>query len=325
MAKRDPVLRLVSLIKERKVNTFEGLCDKMGISPSVARKLIIEARERKFAIDVAGEDVGIRPTMPNDEVVSVRISKTSSIGMFGVCSDLHFGSKYHLRSRLEDFVGDAYGEGARLIFLPGDLLDGCYRHGKWELTHHGFQEQVAEFREGLPRKSGLRYVGITGNHDQTFENESGMIVHEAINEHFAAHGRHDLQLLGARGAYVRLHTGKERGVFVEMWHPLKGPAYALSYKLQKHVEGYAPGQKPDFLFTGHWHQSTYVPVRGVHAYSSGTFQGGGSSFGKSLGGAPSIGGWIIRYGLTPEGTVRDVTSQWKNYYETEQVREVRLG
>ncbi len=324
--KLPPVERLVSLIKERKAHTFEQVCDMLDMSPAKVHKLLAEAKAKNYAVDLTAGHVGIRPSQASEDVVNIKVSKAGKTRKIASISDPHFGSKYHLRAQLEDFVYSAYEEGVRTILLPGDNLDGCYRHGRWELTHHGFQEQVAEFRLGLPMLSGLRYYGITGNHDQTFENETGIVVHEAINDHFRANGRRDLVMLGARGAYLRLiGPGERRGLFVELWHPLKGPAYALTYKLQKKVEGYAPGQKPDMLFTGHWHQATYCQIRAVHAFSCGTFQGGGSSFGKSLGGAPTIGSWIVGYSLTQEGTIRDVEPKFKSYYESETPREVRLG
>ncbi len=325
-ARLPPLQRLVSLVSNRKVKTFEEACDAMSLSPKNMHKLIADARKQHYSIDIVGDTVGIRTTEPSDKVVDVKISQAGPVKQFAVISDLHFGSKYHLRKQLVDFIDNAYEQGVRNILLPGDNLDGCYRHGRWELTHHGFDDQAEDFLDGLPQKKGLSYKGITGNHDETFEKDNGMVVHKAINAMAKAMGRHDIELLGARGAYLRLKSDDNpRGVFVELWHPLKGPAYALTYKLQKHVESYAPGQKPDFLFAGHWHQSTYCIVRAVHAFSSGTFQGGGSSFAKALGGATAIGGWIVKYTCTKEGTIRDVFPQFKNYYEKEQVREVRMG
>jgi hypothetical protein len=73
------------------------------------------------------------------------------------------------------------------------------------------------------------------------------------------------------------------------------------------------------------HRQMYFTTRGVHAFASGCWQGGQSSFGKSLGGAPDIGSWIIEYTLTEGGTVRSVKPEWVAYYETETVRSVELG
>lgn len=321
-----PVDRLVRLVK-RGPASFETLCDRLELPPRKVRVLVRQARKAGYAVDVAGEDVALRPALPTSNIVDVRVEvqKSGAPHRFVVASDLHFGSKYHLRAELVDYIGNAYEKGVRLALLPGDLLDGCYRHGRWELTHHGFQDQAEDFLDGLPRHKGLRYVGITGNHDETFEKDSGLVVHHALNDMARAKGRDDFELLGARGAYVRLRApGERRGCIVELWHPLKGPAYALTYGMQKHVESYAPGKKPDMLFTGHWHQACYFVSRGVHCFSAGTFQGGGSSFGKALGGAPTIGGWTVKYALTKDGTVRDVEPKFTSYYENEGPREVAI-
>jgi predicted phosphodiesterase len=318
------IQRLLAAIKRGE--TFERVCNVLDMSPKRVERLIVHARKAGHDVALAGETLGIRPALPSTDVadIPVSVAKSGRRRSFAVISDLHFGSKYHRRDFLLDFIDRAVARGVTRILLGGDLLDGCYRHGKWELTHHGFQDQCADFIDGLPRVKGLQYWGITGNHDQTFE-ENGSVVHEAINAQFRAAGRTDLTLLAARGAYVRLKAkGERRGLVVELWHPLKGPAYALSYKLQKHIESYAVGCKPDLLFTGHWHQSIYFSTRGVHAFSAGTFQGGGSSFSKSLGGSPSIGGWIVDYALTADGTVRSIRPEWVAYYEREVAREIEM-
>jgi UDP-2,3-diacylglucosamine pyrophosphatase LpxH len=240
-------------------------------------------------------------------------------------SDIHVGSKYCLVAQIRDFVRIAWGRGVRQILVPGDLLDGCYPHGRWELKYHGFQEQVAALENVLPSKPGLDYYGIAGNHDETFERDSGMVSYINIEDYFVSHGRKDMHMLGSRGAYVRLRTNSHhRGLVVHLWHPTRARAYALSYQLQKQVERYSPGLKPDILLAGHWHQSCYCAIRGVHALSCGTFQGGGSAYGKSLGGSPTIGGWIIEYAMTSDGTIRSFRPEWVGYFEKETVREVMI-
>jgi hypothetical protein len=322
MTQLDRLVRLA-----RKGTSLEDLCNRMDLSPRRVSYLLKEAKAEGMAVELVGGVVALHPSGPAADVarVSMDVASAEHPHRFAVISDLHFGSKYHLRDQLKDFIHLAYKKGCRNIFIPGDLTDGCYRHGRWELTHHGFQDQAEDFIKGLPEHRGLHYTAITGNHDQTFEDSSGIVVHKALEDMFRSAGRRDVDILGARGAYVRLRAkGERRGLLVELWHPFKGPAYALSYKLQKKVEGYSVGMKPDAVFTGHWHQQCYCVVRGVHAFSSGTFQGGGSAFGKALGGSPSIGGWIIEYALTKDGTVRELTPTWVSYYERETAREVSI-
>lgn len=324
----DDFDRLMGILKGKKdAIPFEQLCDELELSPKLARDLIRRAREKGLNVDVTGESVGIPPPSfsPFNEKV-VPIQAAGDWRIFAVASDIHIGSRHHLRGPFHDFVKLAYARGVRLILHPGDLLDGVYRFSRWEQHAQGFDEQAGEAAKGgLPAYEGLRWLGISGNHDETFERDSGMVAHKAIVDLFRAHGRDDLEMIGARGAYTRLTgPGDRRGLFVELWHPRGSPAYSLSYKLQKKIESFSPGQKPDALFAGHWHQQNYCCVRGVHAFLSGTWQGGQSSFGKSLGSAPSIGGWIIQYRQTPDGTVRNFQAEWVGYFENETVREVGL-
>ena len=304
--------------------SFEDLCDRADLAPKRAKALLEACKKAGYRIETKGGMVGYVPSEPLKSERKL-VAQPGDREVFAVISDLHFGSKYCLEDRLVDFVERAHREdGVTQFFLAGDNLDGVYRHSRWEESHHGFAEQAKRMAQVLPRIKGVRYDGIIGNHDETFERENGMDVCQATEDVFRRAGRTDLRLHAARGAYLRFAPKGGRGVLVELWHPLGGGAYAVSYKLQRHVEEYGVGQKPDFLFAGHWHQQCYVVRRGVHAFSSGTFHGGGSSFGKALGGAQAIGGWVVRFAQTKDGTLRDVTPTWRAYYETEKVRSLGL-
>jgi predicted phosphodiesterase len=204
------------------------------------------------------------------------------------------------------------------VLHAGDILDGCYDHGRWELSHHGLDKQIDDAIETLPRLDGLRYVAISGNHDETFTKSTGMDTGRAIVDRFRSEGRTDLEYVGPRGAMLRLG-----GVRIELWHPRQtSAAYSLSYRLQNKIRDTSVGRKPDLLLAGHWHTSVYLEQRGVHALACGTFQGGGSAFSKSLGGAPSIGGTLISWETTEHGTLRRVAVERSAYYENEAPREI---
>jgi predicted phosphodiesterase len=309
----------------KKGGTLEELCDRLDQSPKKVKAMVEAAKNAGYSIALAGGQVGY---VPPKQVQSEKrvIARPCEEGIFAVISDTHVGSKYCLEDQIVDFVTRAYKEdGVRTIFHPGDILDGVYHHSRWEESHHGYQAQSTRAAKVFPKLPGLRYVGIIGNHDETFEKESGLSVVASLPQVFRDAGRDDFELIGARGAYIRYAPKGGRGILVELWHPIGGGAYAVSYKLQRHVEEYGVGQKPDFMFAGHWHQQCYIVRRGVHCFSSGTFHGGGGSFGKALGGAQAIGGWVVRYNQTKDGTVRDVTPNWRGYYETEAIRSLGLG
>jgi predicted phosphodiesterase len=236
----------------------------------------------------------------------------------GVISDTHLGSKYCLREQLVDFIEYAYERGVREILHPGDILDGMYKHGVWELTHHGLDEQTQDLFETLPQKKGLNYRAICGNHDHSLTMGCGVDVGPFIENYFSARGRRDFHSYGNRGAYLKVH-----GVLVHLWHPRSGGAYALSYPLQKKIENYAPSAKPGLLLAGHWHSYVQMFKRGIHAFACPTFQGAGSEFSKSLTGDPAIGGLLLDWELTGDGTIRNFRSEYRAYFEKEVPAEIR--
>lgn len=313
----DDVRRLVELTRREPV-AFEELCDELDMSPSKARALVDRARADGFHVDVAHGQVGYRPPEANQRIQPVGIAPI--IGerqTIGIISDTHLGSRYCLREQLRDFVHHAYAEGAREILHPGDVLDGMYKHGIWELTHSGIDEQCRDLFETLPQLPGLNYRAISGNHDFTFSEGSGLDVGRHIEGYFRAYGRDDLHFYGDRSAYLRVG-----GAVFHLWHPKKGCGYARSYALQKQVESYASGYKPHVLLVGHWHVFAHVFERGVHALACPTFQGGGSAFSKSLGGAPAIGGTLVRFDMTEHGTMRNFVHEYRAYFEVERPHNV---
>jgi hypothetical protein len=291
--------------------TLEGVCNALDVSPARLARLIESAKAQGFAVHVEQGAIGIRAAVPSNVPVEVAPA-VSGRQVVGAISDLHFGSKYCLRAQLRDFIAKAHAAGVREMLCSGDVLDGCYRHGRWELTHHGIDEQTQDAIETLPQLPGLVYHCITGNHDQTFTSEIGVEVGPYIEHRFKASGREDVRFHGNAGAYLRI-----KGALIHLWHPAGGVPYALSYKLQKAIEAYSPGLKPDILLAGHLHKSVQCVSRGVHGFLVPCWQSGGSAFGNSLVGAPANGGLILGWELTAHGTLRSLTSEVVSYYHDE--------
>jgi predicted phosphodiesterase len=309
--------KLVALTKKGPLE-FETACDKLDLSPAKCRGLIENAKAAGYAFEFVHGKIEFRLPDASAEVRSIGVAPVvGERQQIAVISDTHLGSKYCLREQLVEFIHYAYNRGVRECFHPGDVLDGCYRHGQYELTHVGIEEQTRDLFETLPQLPGLNYRMIGGNHDDTFSDAIGIDAGTYVQQWFEAHGRQDVKFYGRRGAYLRYG-----GATVELWHPKKGPSYALSYGLQNHVRDYAVGAKPDFLLVGHWHVWCFIEQRGVYALAAGTFQGSGSAYGKSLGGAPSMGGTIISWDLTADGTLRHVQVERSAYYEHEKPRHI---
>lgn len=296
---------------------FDDLCNELNVSPRRAREMIDEARAAGYDVQVADGAVGRTPTV-TPEPVNVSLAEHGDWQLVGVISDTHLGSRYCLRDQIRDFVDRAYEHGVREILHPGDILDGCYSHGRWEVTHPSLDDQISDLLDVLPKRPGLSYHAIGGNHDETFKSQAGFDVGRLIEARFHDAGRSDFKFYGWRGAMLRV-----RGALFEMWHPRGSGAYAKSYKAQRYLaQSYGPW-KPDVLLIGHFHSFNYCVERGVHAIQCPTFQGAGSAFSKSLGGTPSIGGMILSWRVTEDGTLRDFNLTLRSYYEREGPRELQ--
>lgn len=300
---------------------FEELCDRLDMSPKKMRELVEEARSEGMHVHFEHGQVAILKaepsTAPQESGILPVVGKIQRVG---VISDTHLGSKYCLRAQLRDFVEYAYHErGVREILHPGDVLDGNYKkNGQiYECSHVGLDAQIEDLYETLPQLPGLTYHAITGNHDETLWADTGHDTGHAIERYFrhppdGRKPRNDLKFYGNRGAHLMM-----RGIRVHLWHPRSGKSYARTYHLQKLATLYAGGEKPQLTLAGHWHVSAYCVERGIHMIACPTFQGGGSAFGKSLGGAPEIGGLVLGWTLTEHGTIRDFTYERRAYFEVE--------
>jgi predicted phosphodiesterase len=305
----------------KKSPTFDSLCSTLDLSPARARDLLSRARAAGYAVRVGAEVVGIGHDETSD-VRDIEVPPTEG-GRFkiGVVSDLHAGSKYCLRAQLRDCIERMYSRGVRDILIPGDLTDGCYKHGVFELKYSGIQDQIADLERMLPKKEGLRYHAISGNHDFTFSEKTGLDFGGVCEGYFRSRGRVDLRCYGDRAATLRVG-----GTTVRLLHPSGSCSYAISYKLQKFVEAFDSGEKPGILLVGHYHRSCYIYTRGVHAFAVPTFQGPGSAFGKSLGlGPQAIGGLILSWKLTKFHTIRSLQFEPLSYFKTEKEKETGAG
>lgn len=312
----SPVLAEFLRIAKKGPINFHALCDKLDLSPAKAQKVIDDALKLGVKVHVEHNHVGIRFPEPDERLQSVGVPPVvGERQRIAVISDTHLGSKYCLREQLKEFIHYAYSQGVREILHPGDVVDGCYRHGMWEVSHSGLDEQARDLYETLPQLPGLHYHAITGNHDFTFTEQVGVDVGQYLSNYFEERGREDLHFHGNRGAFIKI-----RGAVVHLWHPRSGVSYARSYAIQKHIEKYSSGEKPNILLCGHWHVFCYVEERAVHGIACPTFQGGGSAFSKSLGGAPAIGGLILSWDLTSDGTLRSFNLEKRSYFEVEKPR-----
>ena len=187
--------------------------------------------------------------LPNETTINEEYTR------IGVISDTHFGSRYQQPTALASFMQEAKAD----VWLHiGDLVQGINMFRGWEgeAYLHTADLQREEALKLYPHTNSQTYI-ISGNHEQSFLKGSGYnIVQSFANE------RDDVTFLGNSGAFLTIS-----GIRIYMWHPAGGSAYAKSFKIQKQIEAFAGGNKPDIIFAGHWHFYNSTLHRNVFGFN----------------------------------------------------------
>lgn len=318
------VERLRKAIGKKDAPEFHDLCNALDMSPRKVEALIREAITLGVPVNVEHSHVSLRANLGSYTGQVQRLHLPALRGdevKIAVVTDTHFGSEYCMREAMAGFIHRAYDEGVRQVLHVGDFLDGMYKHdAPGSQRYVGVDAQARDAMAVLPHLPGLTYHAITGNHDETFTKAAGVSIGPYMQNLFRAAGRPDLNFYGDRGALLNLH-----GTTIELWHPLSGIGYARDYKMRKHIEAMPSVCKPHLLLIGHWHTYCHIFTRDVQAIACPTFQSGGGSYGKAIGGAPSIGGLILSWQMTEDNTMREFAIKACWSYEHELVQSVEVA
>lgn len=232
-----------------------------------------------------------RPITPGKIVsdISIRGNKFK----FGIVSDTHYGSKNAQITYLHQFYDVCQKEGCETIFHAGDLSEGSgkhYRGQQFEMHINGADNLKKFIVEHYPKYKGKTRV-VAGWHDLDLWTEAGYDLLKEVEAE-----RPDIQYLGQSTATYDFH-----GRQFEIMHPSGGTAYALSYKVQKLVEGFSSENKPHILIVGHFHKAEFIPsLRNVFVFQAGCFQSQ-TPFAKRKNLLFQCGGWIVEMGLRQDG------------------------
>lgn len=250
-------------------------------------EIIRQAEERGYIIH--------KPRPPEILTTQLDISRLSGRDRvrFGVVSCTHFGSVYQQVTALHEFAAYCADQGVDYLIHAGDVEDGpTTRHRNpsevWLHTYNSILDYTVN--EGLP-DVGIPWKLISGNHDDWWVIDGGPDICAAI-----AKQRPDVEYLGRSAAFLEI--GKS--LLVEVIHENMGGAYAYSYRLQKHIESLAGGQKPHVCFLGNFHKFCCVYYRNVLGLQLPAFQAQTSWMRlKSL--VSEVGGLIVDVGLDVKG------------------------
>lgn len=232
------------------------------------------------------------------------ISHDGDTVRLGVIGDTHIGSVYFRPEYMQRAYECFFEMGIGTILHVGDVVEGMStRPGHvYELTHIGYDAQKEYAIEVMARWPGA-WKCIDGNHDRWFIKSAGALIVKDIcaalpDAEFLGHDEGDVIVNGAR---------------VKLWHGEDGSSYATSYRVQKIIEAFTGGEKPNVLLAGHTHKALYLFERNVHAMSTGALsQQSKWMRGKRM--ANHTGFWTVEMVINGDGVAR-FTPTWYPFYE----------
>jgi len=271
----------------------------------------LDTKQLKAALkkyDVSEDElVGIidhikHPELKANPVVEHRWSDTHA--RIGVMSDVHIGSKYVDYGALDDLFKRFRTGGVDAVYVAGDLTEG-YNHRKghsFECDLHGADAQADGVIDRIPSINKPIYF-ILGDHDHWHYENAGTDIGSRVDR-----ARDDMHNLGFFDAKVDLAPG----CTMELMHPSKGTAYALSYHPQKMIEALSGGEKPNILLIGHYHKIEQLFYRNIHAFQTGCIQSQ-TPWMKRMNLSAHKGGWILDIWFGDKG-IDQLESKLLPYY-----------
>lgn len=311
---------------DKQVISVDQLSDRFDAPVSIVRDAVndiaagggnIYINERGFIIhtkDIRPMNVMVMdgrryPKLPQDAAGWYR---------FGAIGDNHLASKYSRLDILNDIYDRYQAEGIRVVFNTGNWVDGDARFNKHDLEVHGIDAQLNYMLDHYPQRPGITTYFIAGDdHEGWWTQREGINVGQYLMQLAERRGRTDLVFIGymEQFAVIPARDGKGK-TSIHVMHPGGGSAYAISYTVQKIVEAYSEGEKPDMLLAGHYHKADYTVARGVHCFQTACTQDQ-TPFMRKKRLKAVLGGWIIEFQTHENGAISRVKSEFLNYYNRE--------
>lgn len=298
-------------LTRKKPATILSLADAFDRSPQSIREALKHLEQAGSGVKVS--DDSVTASLAQRPVSTpARVEWSGEVLRFCEVSDTHLGSKYEQLGPLNAVYDECEARGIDLVLHPGDWVDGenMYRGHVYEIHTHGADDQRKYASANYPKRKGIRTKGIGGNHDASFLKTAGYDIVQAL-----AKERPDIEYLGPVGRMIDLECkSRKREVYrVHLMHPRGSVPYAKSYRVQKIVEGYEGGSKPDMLLAGHLHYQAHAFIRNVHAFQVPCFQRQ-TPFLKELGLEPVVGAYFFEVEFSKSGAVGRLQQELVTWY-----------
>ncbi len=192
---------------------------------------------------------------------------------FGVVSDTHLNSKYSSLDFLYTLYDRFEKEKVDFVVHCGDMTDGEGIAGNLtEVLHHGAEEVIDYVVKVYPKIDAKTYF-ISGRHDATYIKRERIDICAEI-----ANKRKDLVYICTAEDLLQgihqgdINIGNAGNTTIKLLHPLDRQPYASSYPVQKIVQSFGGGHKPQILIVGAYHKIEQLEPREVCAIQAGSTQ-----------------------------------------------------
>ncbi len=317
----------LELLQRNDVLNLYDVCETLECYPRVISEMVDDLRSQGFEIYFENNMLSLSSRVVGGAERVGQLEDREII--YGVASDLHFGSSACQITALKEFAEICASRGVKHIFCPGDIVAGykVYPGQEQDVYAYTSKEQEDSVMCNLPE--GFQWYMLGGNHDYTFISKGG--GHNVIRA--LANRRDDIHYVGFDDATIPILDG----VDLQMWHPSGGVPYSHSYRVQKGAEQIAfselrsvvsgAKEKPTirFLLAGHLHIQMQVMIGSMFAMQCGCFEGQ-TNYLRRKALIPNIGGYIVEASLNPGGRLRnfdakfhlfeEIENDWTNYSHT---------
>jgi len=269
--------KLVARLKNHKC-TIDDLSEVFKQEPNTVKDWLKELKDQSIPVSNRDEvfHINMLPDNGNVYIISEK-DDVDRVLKFGVCSDIHFASSFHMPKTFIDTMNRLVDSGVTRVYVAGDIHDGIniYKGHLENLLTPSIEGQTDLSAEAFSKFPSLEFWGIAGNHDYSHTQANGskpLSILEAKCENF--------KNLGDLRADVVYH-----GIKMRLLHGAGGRAYAKSYPIQTYLRDLFSGSErgeiehmPHMIFLGHYHTVLSIKDHGIHIIQPGSFQDGDNEY-----------------------------------------------
>jgi hypothetical protein len=299
----------------------DEIAEKWGVSRARAEVAVEDLQQQGLNIDRFGErwSIGKAVPAPRHErglEIPEYHSRPDGSYLFGFTSDNHLCSKYSRLDVLESLYDHFAEQGVDRVLNAGNWIDGEARFNMHDLLVHGMDAQLRYLAEHYPRRQGITTYAVAGDdHEGWYCQREGVDIGRYAQNVMREAGRTDWIDMGYMESFIRLvNTQSGESTMLHLMHPGGGSSYAVSYTMQKIVEGYDGGDKPAVLLAGHYHKLSYNLARNVHCIQTGTTEDQ-TPFMRKKKLSAHVGGGICQLTQDPKtGAIKSCRVEFFNYF-----------